>query len=84
MEKINKETILRTAVLIFALLNEVFTAFHKNPLPFSNEEVYRGLSIGITVFSALWAWWKNNSFSKSALKADGVLKRLRAEEQAEK
>lgn len=81
MKKINRETILRTAVLAFALLNEVLTAFHKNPLPFSNDELYRGFSTGITIFSALWAWWKNNSFSKSAIRADRVLKRLRAEEE---
>lgn len=80
MERINKETILRTAVLLFALFNEALASFHKNPLPFSNDEFYRGLSLGLTIFSALWAWWKNNSFSKNALKAYKVLKRLNAKE----
>ena len=37
--KIETGTIVRTAVLGFALLNQVLTISGKNPLPFSNEEV---------------------------------------------
>ena len=75
MKKIPTETIVRTIVLAFALLNQVLTMFGVNPLPFSAEEVYQGCTALLTVVSALWAWWKNNSFTQAAIRADEVLKK---------
>lgn len=68
--KVSKETIIRTIILAIALLNQVLTAAGKNPLPFSNEEIYEGLTLALTVGSTVWAWWKNNSFTKNAIAAD--------------
>ena len=76
-----KETILRTAVLVLTLLNQILTALGKNPLPFSDEAIYEGLSAVFTAAASLWAWWKNNSFTKAAAEADEYLKK-RKEEQA--
>nr|DAO37469.1 MAG TPA: holin [Bacteriophage sp.] len=70
---ISAGTIARTIVLIVALVNTLFTAFGKNPLPFSDEEVYAGVSAVITVVVSLVAWWKNNSFTKKAIEADAIL-----------
>ncbi len=70
---ISAGTIARTIVLIAALVNTLLTAFGKNPLPFSNEEVYAGVSAVITVVVSLVAWWKNNSFTKKAIEADAIL-----------
>lgn len=70
---ISAGTIARTIVLIVALVNTLLTAFGKNPLPFSNEEVYAGVSAVITVVVSLVAWWKNNSFTKKAIEADAIL-----------
>ena len=75
MKKISTETMVRTIVLAFALLNQVLTMFGVNPLPFSAEEVYQGCTALLTVVSALWAWWKNNSFTQAAIRADEVLKK---------
>ena len=36
------------------------------------------VSTGFTVISAAIAWWKNNSFTQSALKADEVMKEEKA------
>ncbi len=68
--KVSKETIIRTIILAIALLNQVLTAAGKNPLPFSDEEIYEGLTLALTVGSTVWAWWKNNSFTKNAIAAD--------------
>lgn len=70
---ISAGTIARTIVLIVALVNTLLTAFGKNPLPFSDEEVYAGVSAVITVVVSLVAWWENNSFTKKAIEADAIL-----------
>ena len=31
-----------------------------------------------TIITALWAWWRNNSFTQNAIKADGYLKQLKS------
>lgn len=72
--KVEKETILRTVVLVVALFNNILTMAGYNPLPFSDEEVYTEATAVFTVGAALWAWWKNNSFTQNALKADEELK----------
>ena len=77
--KVSKETIVRTAVLFVALLNTVLNACGKNPLPFSDDEVYTGVSAVVATVAAIWAWWKNNSFTSAAVKADEVLKIEKAE-----
>lgn len=70
MKNVSKETIIRTIILAVALLNQVLTAAGKNPLPFSDEEIYTGLTAGFTICAAVWAWWKNNSFTENAIAAD--------------
>jgi SPP1 family holin len=77
--KVSKETIARTVVLFVALLNTVLNACGKNPLPFSDDEVYTGVSAVVATVAAIWAWWKNNSFTAAAVKADEVLKIEKAE-----
>lgn len=68
--KIESGTIARTAVLIFALFNQILTMAGKNPLPFSEDQIYTVATGILTVGASLWAWWKNNSFSQAALEAD--------------
>lgn len=77
--KVSKETIVRTVVLFVALLNTVLNACGKNPLPFSDDEVYTGVSAVVATVAAVLAWWKNNSFTAAAVKADEVLKIEKAE-----
>lgn len=72
MKNINasKETILRTVVVFLTLINQFLVMFGKEKLPFTEEEIYQGLSVVVTVGATLWAWWKNNSFTSVAVEAD--------------
>lgn len=81
MTAIKKETIIRTIVLIVALINQGLIVAGKNPLPFADEQITELLSYLFTIAASLWAWWKNNSFTQHAIKADEVLARLKSGEQ---
>ena len=75
--KISVETIIRTIVLVFALVNQVLTATGKNPLPFSEDIIYELVTVLATVGASVWAWWKNNSFTSAAIEADKFLTSLK-------
>lgn len=72
-KRIETGTIVRTVVLIFALINQVLTISGYNPLPFGDEEVGQAVSMLLTVGASLWTWWKNNSFTRAAIEADEQL-----------
>lgn len=74
-KKIETGTIVRTAALIFALVNQTLTISGHNPLPFSGEQVGQAVSMILTVGASLLAWWKNNSFTQAAIEADEQLHR---------
>lgn len=77
--KISKETIIRTVLLAAALINMVLNALGKNTLPFTNDEISEIISVGFMAVTSIIAWWKNNSFTKNAIKADEYLEELREE-----
>ena len=74
-------TIARTLILALALINQILTASGHSIIAVSDDDINTLITTGFTVVSALLAWWKNNSFTKPALKADDV---LREEKQCEK
>ena len=76
-QKVTPETIIRTIVLVLALINQALTASGKNPLPFAESEIYELLTLLVTIGASLWAWWKNNSFTPAAIKADKYMQELR-------
>ena len=71
------ETIIRTILLVVALVNQALTASGKNPLPFAEETIYELLTILFTVGASGWAWWKNNSVTKEAIAADEFMRELK-------
>ena len=75
--KVKTETIIRTIVLILALANQVLAIYGKQKIPITEDEVYQLITLVVTIGSALWAWWKNNSFTKEAIEADEYLARLK-------
>lgn len=77
--KIKSDTIARTIVLFLALVNQVLAVTGKEVLPFTNDEVYQLVSLVATVITSGVAWWKNNSFTTKARRADIYLDTLREE-----
>ena len=73
---IKPETVARTFVLVLALINQCLSAAGKSPLPIDNETLEQLVTAGITTAAALWAWWKNNSFTQNALQADEYMTNL--------
>lgn len=76
MNKIKDATMIRTAVLILALANQILSATGHSPIPVDDAQLEQLISTGITVGAAIWAWWKNNSFTKEAIAADNYLDSL--------
>ena len=72
--QITSGTIARTVILILALVNQVLTATGHSVINISDENVNTLISTGFTIVSALIAWWKNNSFTHAAIKADAVMR----------
>ena len=71
--KVSKGTIVRTAILIMTIINSGLAIFGKSPLPFSDETVKQVISFLFSTGAAIVAWWKNNSFTDTAQKADALL-----------
>ena len=76
--KVSAGTIARTLCLCLALVNQILTATGHSVINVSNDDINTLISTGFTVASAVIAWWKNNSFTQSALKADEVMKEEKA------
>lgn len=72
-----KETIIRTFILLLALINQVLHIFGISPIPVENEMISQLITAVFTVLASIWAWWKNNSFTKEAQEADKFLKELK-------
>lgn len=77
--KPTSETIIRTIILAFALINQILTIFGLNPLPIAETELYNILSMAATIITTVWSWWKNNSFTEAAIKADKYMHGLKEE-----
>ena len=77
MKKIDNGTIIRTVLLVIALLNQGLVAFGYSPLPFDDAQLELFISTLLTAAAAIAAWWKNNSFTKPAIKADEYKDKLK-------
>lgn len=76
--KVKTKTIIRTIVLFIALLNQVLVITGHSVLPFSDAEIEQGVSMLVTALAAIWAWWKNNSFTQDHIQADAMVQQKRA------
>lgn len=78
MYNVKIDTIARTIVLFIALANQVLAIAGKELLPVTEDQVYQTVTLIVTVAASVWAWWKNNSFTKNAIEADNVLAQLKS------
>lgn len=77
--KVKTDTIIRTIVLIIALVNQVLAIMGKQAFPVTEDEVYQVVTLIVTIGASIWAWWKNNSFSAEAIAGDNLMNKLRKE-----
>ena len=77
MKNVKASTIIRTVVLLLALVNQGLTIAGLNVLPITEDQVTEVLSLVFTIGASLWAWWKNNSFTPAAIKADELMVELK-------
>ncbi len=78
--KITKGTIIRTIALAVVLLNLLLKALGKPLIDYDEGTVMYWLEYIIEIAVILVTFWKNNSFSENAIKADEFLKKLKNDE----
>ena len=77
MNNVKPDTIARTVVLMLALLNQILAVAGKGTIPIAEDQIYQLVTLAATIASAVWTWWKNNSFTKAAIEADKTLAALK-------
>ena len=75
--KVSKSTIIRAVMLIIALVNVALEMSGHSLIPIDEPLVSELVSFGFLAVTAIRAYWKNNSFTPNAIKADTYLKELK-------
>lgn len=78
VKTITPETWARSVCLVIALVNQILATLGKNVLPFAENDIYQLVSLLATIVTGLVAWWKNNSFTDAAIKADKYMDALKS------
>lgn len=78
--KVDAGTIARTIVLGLGLLNMILAQLGFVPLDIADSQIYQAVSDIVVIGGAVFAWWKNNPFTKNAKIAQETLKELKAGE----
>ncbi|HCT0408550.1 TPA: phage holin [Staphylococcus pseudintermedius] len=71
----DKNMILRTAVLLLALINQWLANHNMSPLPTTEDDINTLILTG----AALWTWYKDNPVSREGKWANQKLKKYKAE-----
>ena len=75
--KPTKGTIVRTALLVLAIINNFLSIFGKPVLPITDEQLELIVSTIITAVMAIINWWKNNDVTPEAIEATQYMHRLK-------
>lgn len=65
--------IVRLVVMLILIVNQILISRGWTPLPYDEEQIFEFVNGLALVVAGVWAWWKNNSITKEAQKADKVL-----------
>lgn len=79
--KISKGTIVRTIMVVLVIVNVVLKQFGVDAINVSESEILSLVEALIEVVTIVVAFWKNNSFTQNAIKADEFLKTLKESEE---
>ena len=83
MSKVTAGAVARTIILLVALLNQILAMSGKQAVSIADNDIYQTVSLLFTIGASVWDWWKNNSFTPNAVKADEVLKQLKEQNKSE-
>lgn len=78
--KISKGTIIRTILMILVIVNIILERNGIDVIPADESTITMFVETLIEIAVLGVSFWKNNSFSKKALKADEFLKKLKEDE----
>ena len=81
--KVTKSTIIRTIMLVLVIVNIVLERCGIDVIPTDEYTITMIVETLIELAIIVVAWWKNNSYTQNAIKADEFLKSLKAGETAE-
>jgi len=70
--KIEKVVLIRTVLLILALVNQGLTLYGYSPI--NAEATADFVAIVFTAVTAAWAWWSNNDVTRKARKRRQAIK----------
>ncbi len=73
LKGVSVQTWVRTAVLVIALINQALVVFGITSKEIKLEEWTQYASYILTAVTAIWSWWKNNSFTDKAQEADSLI-----------
>ncbi len=73
LKGVSMQTWVRTAVLLLALINQALVVFGITNKEIELEEWTQYASYILTAVTAIWSWWKNNSFTAKAQEADTLI-----------
>jgi len=82
--KVSAGTIARMIITALLLLNMILSALGYQPIDIADETIYNVVSGIALIISSAISFWKNNSFTKAARKADKFMKEEKAAAKAAK
>ena len=78
--KITKGTIVRTILILLVIVNFILKKMGVDIIPVDENAVLEYVEGAIEIAIILVGFWKNNSFTEKAIKADEFLRKLRESE----
>lgn len=74
---ITKGTLVRTIMTAIVLVNLVLKSCGKSLINIDEASIYSAIEMIISILVIILGFWKNNSFTKNAQKADKYLNKLK-------
>ena len=71
---VSVQTWARTVTLLLALAGQLCVIIGKKNGMLDQEQWQEYATFALTVIGSVWSWWKNNSFTAAAQKADKIMK----------
>ena len=81
--KISKWTIVRTIMMFLVIINIILQHYGYDIIDVDENTVLTAVELLIEIAIMIVGFWKNNSFSEKAIKADEFLQKLRNSETSE-